>query len=332
MNKKILALFLLISFASPLQIFAAENLFYYFNNVYGYDSFKKNYKEIDIVAPQVYEVGYDLEIAKLKSKDKKILKEADRKNVATMPLIVNDDFSKILMSDILINEKAQDKIIDFMIKEAESRNYVGWQFDFENINHLDRDLYTQFVKKTYERMKEEDLRFSVAVIVRSDDYDRNSKNQDWSSAYDYAELARYSDFLSLMTYDDPNSIGPVASLPYVNRIMDYMLEIVPAEKMSLGIPFYCWQWQNGVRAGASTYRLAEKNYKKGKNRERSFDEILGAEKFVFSLKNTDFVIWCDNDESVKIKEDIIKEKGLMGFSAWALGQEDNSIWTYLKNN
>ncbi|HRY31240.1 MAG TPA: glycosyl hydrolase family 18 protein [Candidatus Paceibacterota bacterium] len=325
--RRTLIAFFVIALIFPVSALASQNIFYYFDNAYGLNSLKKNYKKIDVVAPQIYEVGYDLEVSKPKSK--KILKEADKKNVSVMPLIVNDDFSKVLMSDILINNKAQDKIIDFMIKEAEKYDYIGWQFDFENINHLDRDLYTAFVKKTYPRLKEEGLQFSVAVVVRSTDYNINDKNQDWSGAYDYKELSKNSDFLSLMTYDDPNSIGPVASLPYVNRILDYMLTQAPAEKLSLGIPFYCWQWQNGVRAGATTYKLAQKNYKKGKNRDRDFDPVLGAEKFEFTKGRADFVIWCDNDESLEIKEEIIKNKGLAGFSAWALGQEDPAIWRYL---
>ncbi len=332
MNKKILFFILLISFVLPMSTFASQNIFYYFENLRGLDSFKKNHKVIDVFAPQVYEVGYDLQVSKLTSKGKAAIKEAKRKRADVMALIVNDDFSKILMSDILINEPAQERIIDFMIREAKKQKFIGWQFDFENINHLDRDLYTKFVKKTYEKLKSEKLQFSVAVVVRSNDYNPNDKNQDWSSAYDYAELAKYSDFLSLMTYDDPRSIGPVASLPYVNRVLDYMLTKASPEKLSLGIPFYCWQWQNGVRAGATTYKLAEKNYKSGSNKERTFDEILGAEKFKFTKGYADFVIWCDSVESVKIKQELIKTRGLAGFSAWALGQEDPAIWRYLKNN
>jgi spore germination protein YaaH len=332
MNKKIFIFILLVTFILPVETFAAQNIFYYFENLYGLDSFKKNSRQIDVFAPQVYEVGYDLQVSKLTSKGKKAIKEAKKKGAEIMPLIVNDDFSKILMSDILINEPAQEKIIDFMIREAKKQKFIGWQFDFENINHLDRDLYTKFVKKTYEKLKAEKLQFSVAVVVRSSDYNRNDKNQDWSSAYDYEELAKYSDFLSLMTYDDPRSIGPVASLPYVNRVLDYMVTKAPAEKLSLGIPFYCWQWQNGVRAGATTYKLAEKNYRKGSNRERTFDEFLGAEKFQFTKGHADFVIWCDSVESVKIKNEIIEDRGLAGFSAWALGQEDPATWRYLKNN
>jgi len=331
--KKLFLTVVILLIAFPADLFAKENLFYYFENHYGFDSFKKNASEIDILAPQVYEVGYDLKVKKLTSKGKKILSEAKKKKADVMPLIVNDDFSKILMSDILLSSTAQDEIIDFMIKEAKARKFIGWQFDFENINHLDRGMYVDFVKKTYQKSKAENLQFSVAVIVRSNDYDPTSTNQDWSSAYDYKRLAANSDYLTLMTYDDPRSVGPVASLPYVERILNYMITQAPAEKMSLGVPFYCWQWQDGVRTNSTTYNLAIKAYNKAskKTREKEFDENLGAEYIKFVRDGVTNEIWCDTAKSIEIKDGIIDDYGLRGFSAWALGQEDKNIWKYLKS-
>jgi len=332
--KKTLPLILLISLILPLPTLASENLFYYFDNVNGSNSFKKNYNEIDIVAPQVYEVGYDLKVSTPNKKQKKFLNEAKNKNSKVMPLLVQKSFDKVLMSDILINDKAQDEIINFLIKEAKKEKYIGWQFDFENINHLDRALYTAFVKKAYKKLQAENLQFSVAVVVRDNDYDPASKNQDWSSAYEYKNLAANSDFLTLMTYDDHQSSGPTASLPYVNRVLNYMLKQAPAEKLSLGIPAYCWQWQDGEKVASVTYALAEKAYKKvnKKNKERGFNEELGVEYFKFLRDGVQNEIWCDNAKSFEIKDKIISEKGLRGFSVWALGQEDNKIWNYLKNN
>lgn len=340
MMKKIISIFVLclvlVSGFAPSLVFSAtnetekkdqENIFYFFKNVYGFSDFKSNYKKIDIVAPQIYEVGYDLKVSA--PKDKKLIREAKKRKVETMPLLVQKSFDKVLMSDILLNEKAQDEIIDFMIKEAKTWNYSGWQFDFENINHLDREMYVDFVAKTYERLKAENLKFSVAVIVRANDYDPNSKNQDWSSAYDYKELSKNSDFLSLMTYDDPHSVGPVASIPYVEKILNYMTTQAPTEKMSLGIPLYCWHWQDGSRIGSTTYNLATKMHRKGKEREKGFDKNLGAEYFRYTSKGVENEIWCDSDESVKAKKEIVQKYGLRGFSAWALGQGDKSAWKVL---
>lgn len=316
----------------PQQSIAAEGLFYFYNNVYGFSNFKKNSSTIDIIAPQVYTVGYDLKVKKPSRNSIKLLKEAKKKKTQTMPLLVNADFSKVLMSDILLNTKAQDEIIEFMIKEADTYDFIGWQFDFENINHLDRAMYTAFVAKTYQKMKEHNLQFSVAVIPRSRAYDPTSSNQDWSSAYDFKEIAKHADFVSLMSYDDPYSVGPVASLPYTTKILDYMLTQMPAEKISLGIPMYCWKWDTdtNTRVQSLTHKIALKDYQKGKNKDREYDAVLGAEKFTYTRKGSNYATWCESEESIEAKLALIEQKNLRGFSAWALGQEPTWLWKLLK--
>jgi len=323
---------LALTFVVPANVFAAEGLFYFFNNTYGFDNYKKNASTVDVIAPQVYTVGYDLKVKK--PSNTKILKEAKKKNTPTMPLLVNANFDKVLMSDILLNEKAQDEIIDFMISEAKKYNFVGWQFDFENINHLDRGMYVDFTAKTYQKMKENNLQFSVAVIPRSKPYDPNSTNQDWSSAYDFKELAKHSDFLSLMSYDDPYSVGPVASLPYVERILDYMTTQVPAEKISLGIPLYCWKWNNdtNTRVGSLTHKLALKEYGKGKEKKKGYDKNLGAQWYQYTIKGIEYKTWCESEESIAAKLDLIEENKFRGFSAWAIGQEPTWLWRTLKES
>ncbi len=329
-----LALVLLLALTVPVPAFAFERLFYYFDNVYGYDYFKKNSSHVDIIAPQMYTVGYDFNIKKPSSKSLKLVREAKKKKVDTVPLLVNADFSKILMSDILLRQDVQDDIIEFMIEEADKRGYTGWQFDFENINHLDRDMYSAFVAKTYKALKKEGLQFSVAVITRSKDYDPNSSNQDWSSAYDYKAIAANSDFVSLMSYDDPYSVGPVASLPWTEKILDYMMTQIPNEKISLGIPLYCWKWddQINMRVGSLTQGLALKEYNKGsKGRKKGYDEDLGAYYYKYKLKNQNYTVWCESEKSIEEKMALIDKHDLHGFSAWAIGQESTWFWKEMKD-
>ncbi len=336
-TQKFFASLLLISLFIPSQTFAMEKLFYYFKNQNGLSSFKKYSSDVDIVAPQIYTVKHDLSING--PSDKKLIRSAKDKDVPIMPLIVNANFDKVLMSTILITPSAQDKIIDFMIKEAKKQKYIGWQFDFENLNHLDRDMYTAFVKKAYAAMQENSLQFSVAVIPRSKPYDVNSKDQDWSSGYDFKEIAKYSDFITLMAYDDPQSIGPVASIPFVKKTLNYMTTLIPKEKISLGIPFYCWRWMEapGIedqRVGITTFYNANKEYQKAKkkhNGEKVFDKDLGGMYFAFDKGEIRQKIWCEDEETIAAKMDVIDEYGLRGFSAWALGQEKSTIWNLFKN-
>jgi len=327
--KKYLILILLIV-STP--VFAdSENIFYYYPGERGYDSVKENYRDIDILAPQIYTVGYDFKLGAVE--DKKIIKLAKKKRLDVMPLVVQSNFSLNLMSHILNKEDVQDEIIKDLIKEAKKNKYVGWQFDFENIYHKERGLYVDFVKKANKAFKKEKLVFSVAVIPRTTEYNENSENQDWSSGYDIKEIANNSDFVSIMSYDDPLTQGPVSSIQYLKRAVDNTLEKVAPEKISMGIPLYCWQYESGKKNKISsvTYDISEGTQKKYKeNGVKSFyTDLYEAEFFAFVRKDTGVnYIWCDNERSVKVKLDFAKAKGLRGASFWAIGQEDKRMWKH----
>jgi spore germination protein len=184
-------------------------------------------------------------------------------------------------------------------------------------------------------MKEANLQFSVAVIPRSKPYDSQSKDQDWSSGYDFKKIGENSDFISIMSYDDPYSVGPVASLPYTQKILSYMLTQVPGPKISLGIPLYCWKWDTdtNIRVGSLTQKLASAEYAKGnkKTKTKEYDEVLGATKYTYTKDGNNYATWCESEESLQAKFDLINKYSLRGFSAWAIGQENTWFWSFLND-
>lgn len=332
--KKIITFALLATFVyTPQTAEAAQNLFYYFANTYGFESLKDNYRDIDIFAPQVYEVDFAYDILKPGKEDQKVLDYARRKRMDIMPLVYNSGFSKQLMTYLLADEKAQEKVIDQLIDIADDEDFIGWQFDFENIAYTDREAYTDFVEKAAKEFKKERLDFSVAVVPRDTDHDDRPNFANWSSGYEFSEIAEAVDFITLMTYDDPITTGPVASLPYVNRILDYMIdeEGIDPEKISLGVPSYCWQWQLGAQTKERSHiysRVVEKYEASEPIHIRIYLEDLGTEAFFYldEITRVPYLSWCDNYQSFEEKNDIVKKRNLHGMSVWALGQEDERVW------
>lgn len=306
------------------------NLFYYYPNTSGYESLEDNYRSIDIFAPQIYSVGGDLTLSG--PSETKAISFAKKKKMKVMPLVINQGTSKYIMSILLADKDAQEQLIKDLIKEAKKQKYIGWQFDFENIHHTERDLYAAFVKDAGKAFKKAKLQFSVAIVPRESDYDPTHTNQDWSSAYNVKEIAKYVDFISVMAYDNPLSKGPVASIGYVNSVLTQTLKDAPAKKISLGIPFYCWQWSatTGKKIANISYDRADgtKETYKDNSYVRSYIEEYETE-FISFMKNDDYhSIWCDNEKSIEAKNKLAMKLKLHGTSAWALGQEDPEVWNH----
>lgn len=332
-------------FLMPQKVFAQdavatsynfEKIFYLapYNATAGVASVNANYKEIDILAPQMFTVTFSGSSAKITgSFGPKLKKAISDHNVKVMPLVANAGFSQSLIHKILTSSYQQDRIITGLVYLAKRDKYVGWQFDFENINYLDKDLYTAFVKKTYAEFKKNNLVLSVAVISRTVDFADTKAFKNWGGAYDYKTLADNSDFISLMAYDDPNSLGPVASIDFANKALNYVKDKIPPEKLSLGVPLYYWKWNSdtNTKIGSGLFKNVSaiiSSYQHTLN----FDQNLGVSCLSYAYNNKNYKVWFEDQKSFEMKLDIIKQNNLRGFSAWLLGGEDQAIWTLLNSS
>lgn len=127
-----------------------------------------------------------------------------------------------------------------------------------------RDKYTDLVKIIREKLSS-DKEVSVAVAANP-----TGTTQGWTGLYDYKALAAVSDYLMVMAYDesypgDPTP-GPVASLPFVEKSIQYAISQASADKIVLGIPFYGRYWNQNTAdngAGVSAQTLSKLTQKYG---------------------------------------------------------------------
>ena len=334
MKKYFFIIFAIFILSAPFYAAHAQNfekLFYLSpaKEKTGIESIKKNHQKIDILAPQVYGVTASLKVVGGPSKNlRAVIKDY---NLKVMPLLANGGFSQTIIHNLLKSPSAQDKIIDFLVNEAKSKSYIGWQFDFENISYKDRALFSAFVEKTGKKLKENSLLFSVAAVSRIVDYENTDAYLNWSGAFDYKKIADATDFVSLMTYDDNNSIGPSSSLFFVDSVLDYVKDKIPASKLSMGIPLYYWGWTikpyKRIRSGGSYARIT--GIKTSTAHISGFVEALGVSWLSYAYKTERYLIWYEDKKSFGLKLDIVKNNKFRGFSAWVLGDEDPAIWTAL---
>ena len=132
-------------------------------------------------------------------------------------------------------ESLSTQIADYV----EEYDLDGINVDIENVTHEQKDQYTQFVKLLREKIPGH-KEISVAVAANP-----NNWQTGWHGSYDYAALSEYADHLLIMAYDEHyegSSPGPVASISFVERSIQYALEKTTSDKIVVGIPFYGRIW------------------------------------------------------------------------------------------
>jgi len=337
-NKKIITLIFsaILFFSISSTIFAAtsyEKLFYFREGPNARKSFFANAKSIDIFAPQNYMVNSNGHLIGTIKPD--LLAFAKKNKIKVMPLITNGAFNATTSRDFLDSKVKQEILISNLILEAKDFGYIGWQIDFEQMDVTYRDRFSEFIERAYIMFQQNNLKLSVAVIAQISENSADYPKDLWNriiGVYDYSRLSFSADFISIMSYDDPYSLGPVTGYEWLQKVIDFSLTKIQKEKISLGLAFYYWQWRDidGKRVGIGGNEGIENVLKKYKA-VFTFDQSEQAPYFHYWNKDGQgYTIWYENGKSIGKKIALIKEHGLGGFSAWALGLELPSVYTVMK--
>lgn len=303
--------------------FDYTRVFYYREGSNARESLFTYPESIDILAPQSY--AFD-ENGDLKgSISKEVLDFANEKMIKVMPLVTNGSFGQKSLVALLNDTKQQKKAIKQMISEAKKNNFIGWQIDFEQMNVEYKDKFSEFVESMGRDFHKKGLILSVAVIAKISDVPTDYKNTLWVDligVYDYKRISDASDFVSIMSYDAPDSKGAIAPYPWLLKVLDYTIQFIPKNKISLGIPLYYWKWDD-VRGkitgigGFEGLKIALSTY----NPTLGYSDTDKAPYLKYVRNKKANTIWYENEVSIKSKIDLISKYELHGFSAWALGLE-----------
>lgn len=292
---------------------------------------------LNVVSPNYFELNDDgtLKLTRKLFENPAFIKEMHAKGIKVVPYITNDWVKTR-------GENALAKRVELATQIAaaiQTHNLDGVNVDFEGLDENSRNAMSDFLRVLREKIPR-DKQVSIAVAANP-----NNWQKGWHGSYDYAKLAQYSDFLMIMAYDeswsgDPTP-GPVASLPWVERSIQYALNNqVSADKIVLGVPFYGRYWKTDGSVKGRGYSNKDIYAAiQALNAKVEYDAAAQSAKATFTVKAETKVgshtftpgtyeIWYENDESLKAKLRLVHKYGLKGTGSWSLGQESADTWDY----
>jgi len=309
-------------------------------------SFLAHADKIDLLVPTWYHVDENGLVTG--APNPLVMETAKQHGVPVMPILAL--FHKKHFHDLSLNPSAQDRMNEAMIREAKLHGYTGFQFDFENVDWIDRDGLTAVVKRSAQALHQAGFQLTIATVPNAPGYptgDGFSKwiFTDWRGAYDLAELAKAVDLICLMTYDQQTrwtTPGPVAGWQWTIENLDYALAVVPKEKLSLGIPLYGYHWFTGAPnvdkvtgvespnpsanyISAPDAQLLATTYKA----PVQWDATDRTAWFFFYRDQMREWIFFTDLRTFRERYQLTQDRGLQGFCSWVLGNEDPAIWDFL---
>jgi len=152
-----------------------------------------------------------------------------------IPMISNNHDVNIV-SNIITNNSVRDIHIQELLNVAIVNGWDGIDINYENIPSALKDEYSNFIYELSIAFHVRNKLVYVSVFPKVSD----NEIREGPGAYDYRAIGEYADCVRVMAYNlhwssAPMS-GPITSYNWVKTVMDYSVDAIPTDKISLGIP------------------------------------------------------------------------------------------------
>ncbi|HKV26203.1 MAG TPA: glycosyltransferase [Candidatus Acidoferrum sp.] len=311
-------------------------------------SLKKHYKDIDLLIPeQLHGVTPDgaLTIVDYRHNQTRAVKATPAEAISilngdelhlwehslnppvelpTMGLLDNYDGAvwRIQeMTELLANPVARRMLIQNVTQFAELAHQAGIVVDFEEIPEPSQAHFQKFAAELAASLHSVGLKLMIALPARDSDYD-------------YKFFGQECDAIILMNYDQhwlTSPPGPIAAQDWFLENLRQLREVVPAQKIVVGIANYAYDWgetdKKGVWSGAAYSVQEALLHAYESETDVDFDSASLNPNYSYSdEENHVHHVWLLDAVTAYNQLRSSERMGVQGTAIWRLGSSDTSLW------
>lgn len=231
------------------------------------------------------------------------------------------------LHEILKSTKQRDNLVAKLVSDCKAYGIDGINVDFEQVDPKTESHYIQFIRELSVACHDNDL------VVSVDNYVPTA----YTAFYNREEQGRYVDYVVIMAYDEhagnSDVAGSVASIGFVEQGIVDTIEMVEADKIINGIPFYTrgWVTENGETDAVTLTMGGQNQFITSYGIEVEWDETTGQYYGESNVNDVLYQIWMEEDESLQKKLDIMNKYDVAGVAQWKLGLETGDVWGIIGN-
>lgn len=202
----------------------------------------------------------------------------------------------------------------------------GVNIDFEGLTSDCGEHYVQFLRELSVACRQNNLVLSVDNYVPF----------NFNDFYRLDIQGEVADYVIIMGYDEhwhgSKDPGSVASIEYVSNGLERTLAQVPAEKVVNALPFYTILWRTEGSDVTDEYITLNNvaDFLKRVNVTPEWDEAACQYYAEWQSGNATYQIWVEDEESIKVKLNVMSAQKIGGVAVWRLGYGTDSVWELVK--
>jgi len=269
-----------------------------------------------------------------------LINKAHDNGVKVILTAVNFDGTEI--NNIINNETAKNNFFNNLKSKISLYQLDGVNIDFESLNIEDRgaainNFMVELTGFIHNAFPESEVSFDGPAV-------------NWGGHWDFAGLANSCDYIFIMGYafsggwsDYAASTAPLTGGTYniTNTVQSQYSAVVNStpQKLILGVPYYGQEFQtvdNQAHAQVTdkdyTNAIRFRSAKSGFNTHGVlWDTPTSSPWYSFQRNSNWYQVWCDNQQSMDDKFDLVDSNNLLGVGMWALNYDgkENDFWNVI---
>lgn len=283
-------------------------------------------KSINVISPTWFVLtGNAGEFTSFASKD--YVNRLHDMGIEVWALISNITNTETLdMYELLSKTTTRTNIINNLINTATEYDLDGINIDFEDIGVDAGEGFIEFIRELSIPCR------ANGIVLSVDNY----VPMGYNDYYRRDEQGVVADYVIIMGYDEHHGnskeAGSVASIDFVEKGIANTIAEVPAGKVINAVPFYTRIWEtNGDSVSSQVVGMdMADEYVANHSIDIRWDEETCQNYGEYQSGNSLYQVWLEDDESIRVKLNVMDNYKIAGVAEWRLGLEKPSVWTAIE--